>query len=210
VHLLDAPIPSGLKALGAFAGVGAATGVFLAARFLYPRKAASHSSFLLAVGLGWLVVASIEGILMTLPPVHTALHFTSNTSAHAHLALGGIGALFLAGALVSWSNSTGTSATKPAGGSLGTGLFAAGITGVFLFQAAAGIVQAVAQTRSLGYPDWAETFRWLQIGVALSGFAALVGAVIIGGFLISNLRRERSISIPRPAASEEGGTADEP
>jgi cbb3-type cytochrome oxidase subunit 1 len=204
VHLLDAPIPSGLKALGAFAGVAAATGIFLVARLLYDGKTAGPSRFLITTGLGWLVVASIQGILMVLPPVHSALHFTLNTSAHAHLALGGIGALFLAGALVSWSNS------KSSIGLLGAWLFAAGITGVFLFQGAAGVVQAVAGSRALGYPDWVDTFKWLQIGVGFSGLAALVGCVVLGGVVVQNLRSEASMHVQVMAASGEGGTDNEP
>ncbi len=187
VHLLDAPLAGGLKAWGAFAGIGVAAGILLLVMVLWRKDASDPPCFLNMCGLAGLAVCSVQGVLMVIPPIHTTFHYTMNTSAHAHLALGAVMFLFLAGGLaltprLAMRRLVGANYAMSA-----SGLLVGGLVGVFLFQEFAGMIQAAAFAGALSASDWMPGVRWLQLGVAVGGLAAICGAGMIGWMVLGTL-----------------------
>jgi hypothetical protein len=200
LNLLDAPISAGLKAWGAFSAGGVTAGIALLVWILWPKRATEPQSLLVTVGLLGLGVGSIQGLLMVLPPFYSAFHYTSHTASHVHLMLGSIAAMFLAGALISAANLTGSPLQRPSHARWGAALFIGGVATIFFFQEGAGIIQATAFSKSLGYPDWAPLFRWLHMGVIVGGVAALAGAVSLAMSILSTLRVSPQVALSRSQA----------
>jgi len=198
-HLLDTPIWPGLKVVGAFAGVVAAAGFLLLIRVLWKGQMAGASQLLFFSGLFGLGIAVVQGITLMFPPVYTTFHYTSNTTAHAHLALGSILMIVLAAGL---SGSSVLSKRKFSGlqhALAGSGFFIAGILLLFIFQTSAGVLQATAFINGLNITDWLPMFRWLQLGVLAGGLLAFLGILGIGLTLAVNLSGSAS------AAADKGG-----
>lgn len=186
-HLLDAPMWGGLKVLGAFAGVMVAAGFLILIRIFWRGEIKGTSSLLFFAGLCGLGFTMVQGIVLTIPPIHTAFHFTANTSAHAHLALGSIIMIFLSvGILVipilSRRDFTGMKQTLTA-----SGLLISGLILIFMFQTSAGVLQATAFINGLSVNDWLPMFRWLQLGVLCGGLIMLPGILILAITFIRNL-----------------------
>lgn len=187
VHLLDAPIEPGLKALGAFTGAGLAVGIILLVITIWRKTQLDPPGVLSFCGLAGLIACSVQGAFMLFPPIYSAFHYTMSTSGHAHLALGAIACLFLSGALIfaprlALRKLEGSDRAMPA-----VGMFITGLTGVVLFLSASGIVQATSFARTLGPSDWLPAVRWLQIGTSISGILAIVGASMIGSMILRTL-----------------------
>ncbi len=207
VHLLDAPLWSGLKIIGAFAGVLTATGLLLMVSIMWRGQAGNPPSLFYFGGLLGIAAASVQGIVMVVPPIHTAFHFTSNTSGHAHLALGALVLIYIAGGLLLVPR---LSRVKLAGSGRATaaaGFIIAGLFLLFIFQTSAGVLQASAFSKGLSAPDWLPMFRWLHLGVLVGGLAMFAGFSILGGILLPVLSKP----IPDPVISiaESGEAEDE-
>jgi len=210
VHLLDAPIWVGLKAVGAMTGMLVATGLVLVAVMMWKGPGWDPPSFLFIAGITGIGVAAVQGALMVLPPVYAAFHYTSNTSAHAHIALGALVSIFLATGLIaaprlSRRNLAFHERIFPA-----AGWFIGGMLIVILSGISSGVLQAAAFSKGLAAPDWLEAFRGLQLGVVIGGFAALIGVSIIGWAMLRTLLTSPSaeISEAQPVTPEnavEGG-----
>lgn len=198
-HLLDTPVWPGLKVLGAFSGVVVAAGLLLLVKVLWRGKLLDASSLLFFSGLCGIGIVAIQGITLMIPPIHTAFHFTSNTSAHAHLALGSILMIFLSAAL----NQVPLLSKRPFTGLpklfTASGFLVAGIFILFMFQTSAGVLQATAFINGLNISDWLPMFRWLQLGVLAGGIMAFLSFLVIGLALVTNLGKsgDRSHKLER-------------
>ena len=194
-HLLDAPMWAGLKAMGAFAAVLGATGLLMVLVAMWRGPVSTPPGLLYIAGLAGLAIACVQGAVMVIPPIHTAFHYTTNTSAHAHLALSALMMIFLAGALMLAPRLTGVRYRGSGRAIAGAGWFIGGMIVLFLFETSAGVLQAAAFSRGLSAPDWLPMFRWLQLGVLIGGAGAFAGTIMLGRSLLRNLR----VPIPSPA-----------
>ncbi|MCX6647437.1 MAG: hypothetical protein NTY09_13920 [bacterium] len=186
-HLLDAPIWPGLKVIGAFAGVVTGAAFLLLVRVLWRGSMTGASQLLFFSGLIGLGIVAVQGITLVFPPIHTTFHYTSNTTAHAHLALGSILAIILAAGLAQATVLSKREFSGHRHALTGSGFFIAGILVLFIFQTSAGVLQATAFTNGLNITDWLPMFRWLQLGVLAGGILAFLGILGIGLTLATNL-----------------------
>ena len=203
VHLLDAPIPSGLKAWGAFAGGLSATAILLLVFTSWRKTSCDPPGFLFVAGLAGLAACAIQGAFMVVPPIHSALHFTMNTSGHAHLALGSILCVFLSGALVLAPRLSRHELVEPEKAMPAAVLIVAGLGLIFFSMTSTGIVQATAMAGSSS--GLLQTVRWIQLGTLAGGIAALIGAAIIGVIVIKTLgfsMATKRIAEPAPQVIE--------
>jgi len=208
VHLLDAPIGAPVKAIGAGAGVLAATGLLLMVITLWWGSVKTAPGLLVTAGLTGIAIIAVQGIGLVIPPIHTAFHYTSVTSGHAHLALGSLVLIFLAGALVltpklsmsALGNGDVYGRIKVASGWLISGLVI-----MFLVQTSAGVLQAGAFSEGLSVPDWLPLYSRLQIGVFGAGVVMLVGIIGIGWPVMSMLLKP----LPPPSVTVEADEEDE-
>jgi len=178
VHVLETPVTDSLRAIGAFTSILAGTGILLIISSLWTGSITSPPGLLVFAGLTGIAAACVQGIAMTLPPIHTAFHFTLNTPAHAHIALGGILLVFIAGTLILVPRITRASIKRTELVSTGSGLMVSGIAIIFLFMAVIGAIQAMGHIQNLSHIDWLPMFRWLHIGILAGGIAFLTGSVL--------------------------------
>ena len=197
VHLLDAPILPGLKAVGALAGVLVAVGLVILVGAMWRGYVWDPPGLLILGGLGGIAAASVQGVVMVIPPLHSAFHFTSNTSGHAHLALGAVILMMLGGAIAAAPRISRRRLVLAERAYAAAGWFIVGLLVVFLTQTAAGVLQAAAFTKGLSVPDWLPTFCWLQLGSILGGLGVLVGSVIFARMVVCTVNAPS----PRPALS---------
>jgi cbb3-type cytochrome oxidase subunit 1 len=205
VHLLDAPLSPGLKAWGAFAGVLLATGIILLVITIWRKSACDPAGFLNVCGLAGLVGCSVQGVLMVLPPIHDALHYTMNTSGHAHLALGSIVCIFLSGAMVLAPRIAQRELVGAGRAMSAAVLFVGGLVIVFLSQTATGLVQAAAFAGGGGSSNWLQAVRWIQVGTLSGGVAAFIGALMIGSMVLRTLSLQSTSPQSIPSRALEGG-----
>ena len=204
VHLLDAPLWPALKAWSAFSAVAVGTGLALFVFVVWIPRASEVGEFLQVAGLTGLVLGAVQGFLMVVPPIHTAFHFTMNTSAHAHLMLGAIGLI-----LLGWGIRVVFGGGKRGWGRKGMGealMLVSGMVGIIIFQEACGVVQAVAFARGLASADWLPFFRFLQVGVIGCGVIALISVLAIFVRLAQAMQGSR-VLVPRVV--EEGSSEKE-
>ncbi len=199
VHLLDSPVWSGLKAIGALAGVLVGAGLLILVRTMWSGRIANPPGLLYLAGLVGIAAVAVQGVAMVIPPIHTAFHFTSNTSAHAHLALGSILLILLAGALLAAPRLSRRPLANAARSLTGIGWLIGGLVTLFLAQTSAGAVQAAAFSRNLSTSDWLPAFRWLQAGVAVGGVAVFVGILILGWVILGTI----NAPVPEPVVQRE-------
>lgn len=211
VHVLDAPIWVGLKALGAMSGILVAIGLVLMVGMMWRGAGWDPPSFLFIAGITGIGAAALQGAMMVLPPVHTAFHFTSHTAAHAHLALGALMAIFLAGGLIAAPGLSRANLALHDRMFFGAGWFVAGMLIVILSQISSGVLQAMAFSKGLAVPDWLPSFRWLQAGTVAGGVAAFIGVFMIGRAVLCTLGKATppaEVTESRPVIPEnavEGG-----
>jgi hypothetical protein len=196
-HLLDAPIWAGLKVIGAFAGVVTGAAFLLLIRVLWRGSMTGASQLLFFAGLIGLGIVSVQGIILMFPPIYTTFHYTSNTTAHAHLALGSILMIVLAAGLSQATVLTKREFSGHCHALTGSGFFVAGILMLFIFQTLAGVLQATAFINGLNITDWLPMFRWLQLGVLAGGLLAFLGILGIGLTLAANLASPASKAIDK-------------
>jgi nitric oxide reductase large subunit len=118
--------------------------------------------------------------MLTIPPIHTAFHFTSNTPAHAHVALGSIVMIFLAAGLSLIPILSRRELSSPGKITTASGYFITGIFVIFMFQTSAGVLQATAFINGLSISDWLPMFKWLQLGVLAGGLICFAGILMLG------------------------------
>jgi hypothetical protein len=202
VHLLDAPVSPGLRAWGAFCAVVAGAALFLLVLVLWPRKPAGLPGALVLFGLTGLGATAVQGVLMVMRPLHSAFHFTSNTSAHAHLALGAVLTLFLACGLIVWPRLGMRRLHNAERAMPATAWLIGGLVLVFLFQTAAGIVQASAFGQGLSPTDWLPALKWLHLGVLAGGIASVIGSGMLAWIGLATLRAPQAGPIASTASPE--------
>ncbi len=198
VHLLDAPMAVGLKSLGAFSAVMVGCGLIVFSLILWRGGISTPPALLFIGSLMAIIIVAVQGIVMVIPPFHTAFHFTSNTSAHAHLALGALVLLLMCGGLVLIPRLSMT--PLPGNGKYmkGAGFMIAGLVILVLFMVSAGVIQASAFSKGLSAPDWLPMYRWLHLGVLIGGVVMLIGELILIFPLSGVLRKP----LPAPLISE--------
>jgi len=204
VHEMDAPIWSGLRAFGAFSGAMSATGLLLVALSLWKSEKLNPAMLLLYGGLVGLVVTALQGLVLLIPPIYSAFHFTANTSGHAHIAMGSILLILLGGILMIAPRISGHRLVGGAKIRSGIAAIIAGMIILSVFMSSAGVVQAMSFSQGLDTSDWLPAFRWLFAGVIIGGILILTGAGIIGSSILQTINtRDKSRLVP-------GDVTDEP
>ncbi|MFH1676599.1 MAG: cbb3-type cytochrome c oxidase subunit I [bacterium] len=202
VHLLDAPLISGLKAWGAFSAIVAGTGLIILAILLIKKIDSNPSNVLLLGGAAGLIIASVQGMILCVPPIYTAFHYTMNTSGHAHLAFGSIMLIFIAGGILSASYLSGRK--FPSGGKmlLYAGLFATGMLLIVLFQSAIGFLQSEVSDKSQEIASIFGAIRRNEYGILLGGVLAFFGVVLMTPLFIRALKPDENSRIAQELHEE--------